>query len=36
MISQSSYVAAFIFLGFLVFITIRGELAQYKAAVLGS
>ncbi len=35
MISQTSYIAAFLFLGFIVFITIRGELAQYQAAILG-
>jgi hypothetical protein len=35
MISQTSYVAAFLFLGFVVFITIRGELPQYKNAILG-
>lgn len=33
--SQTSYIAAFLFLGFLIFITIRGELPQYKAAVFG-
>jgi hypothetical protein len=34
--SQTSYIAGFIFAGFLIFITIRGELAQYKAAIIGS
>jgi hypothetical protein len=33
--SQTSYVAAFIFLGFVMFVTVRGELPQYKSAVLG-
>lgn len=28
--------AAFIFIGFVIFVTVRGELPQYKAAVLGS
>lgn len=36
MISQTSYIAAFIFIGFLVFVTIRGELPQYRDAVLGA
>jgi hypothetical protein len=36
MISQTSYIAAFILIGFLIFITIRGELPKYKAAILGS
>lgn len=35
MISQTSYIAAFFFIGFLVFVTIRGELPQYKSAIFG-
>lgn len=35
MTSQTSYIAAFLFIGFIVFITIRGELPQYKAAIFG-
>lgn len=31
---QSSYIAAFLLIGFVVFITLRGELASY-AAILG-
>lgn len=34
--SQTSYIAAFLFIGFVIFVTVRGELPQYKAAVLGS
>lgn len=34
--SQASYIAAFIFIGFVIFVTVRGELPQYQAAVLGS
>jgi hypothetical protein len=34
--SQSSYIAGFIFAGFLIFITIKGELPQYKQAILGA
>lgn len=33
---QSSYIAAFLLIGFLVFITARGELPRYMAVVLGS
>lgn len=33
--SQSNYIAGFIFLGFLVFVTVRGELPAYKAAIFG-
>lgn len=36
MISQTSFVAAFLFVGFIVFVTIRGELPQYKTAILGN
>lgn len=32
--SQSNYIAAFLVIGFVVFITIRGELTSYRA-VLG-
>jgi hypothetical protein len=35
MISQTSYIAAFLFIGFIVFITVKGELPQYKAAIFG-
>lgn len=31
---QSNYIAAFVIIGFLVFITLRGELTGYRA-VLG-
>jgi len=34
--SQTSYVAVFLFFGFLIFVTIRGELPQYKSAIFGS
>lgn len=33
-VSQSNYMAAFIIIGFLVFITLRGELQGYRS-VLG-
>lgn len=33
--NQTSWIAAFLFLGFIVFVTIRGELPQYKDAILG-
>jgi hypothetical protein len=36
MISQTSYIAAALFLGFIVFVTIRGELPQYQAAIFGA
>ena len=32
---QSSYIAAYLIVGFLVFITARGELASYLAVVFG-
>ncbi|MDE2104363.1 MAG: hypothetical protein KGL39_44405 [Patescibacteria group bacterium] len=32
-ISQSSAIAFFLLAGFIIFITIRGELSQYLAAV---
>lgn len=35
-ISQSGYIAAFIFLAFFVFITIKGELPQYAGLLLYS
>jgi len=31
---QSNYIAGFLIIGFLVFITLRGELTQYRA-ILG-
>lgn len=31
---QSSYIAAFLIIGFIVFVTVRGELGKYRA-VLG-
>jgi hypothetical protein len=31
--SQSSTIAAFLIVGFLVFITMRGELAQYRGVM---
>lgn len=34
MIDQSSYIAAFLVIGFLMYITMRGELSQYRS-VLG-
>jgi hypothetical protein len=34
--SQASSIAAFLFIGFVFFITVRGELPQYKAAVIGA
>lgn len=33
--NQTSWIAASLFIGFVVYITIRGELAKYKAAILG-
>lgn len=33
--SQSNYIAGSIFLAFLIFITVKGELPAYKAAILG-
>lgn len=33
--NQTSWIASFLFIGFIVFITIRGELPQYKDAILG-
>lgn len=35
MTSQASYIAAFLFIGFIVFVTVRGELPAYKAAIFG-
>lgn len=35
-ISQTSYIAAFILIGFIVFVTLRGELPKYKEAILGT
>jgi hypothetical protein len=35
-VNQSSYIAAFIFIGFVVYVTVKGELPAYKAAILGS
>ncbi len=35
MISQTSYIVGALFLGFIVFITLRGELPQYRAAIFG-
>jgi hypothetical protein len=32
---QTNWIAAFLLIGFLVFITIRGELPQYIAVLLG-
>lgn len=32
--SQSNYIAAFLIIGFVVFVTLRGELVGYRA-VLG-
>jgi hypothetical protein len=32
-LSQSQTIAVFIFLGFIVFITVRGELPQYRDAI---
>jgi hypothetical protein len=34
-IPQTSYIIAAVALGFLVFVTVRGELPEYKAAILG-
>lgn len=34
--NQTSWIAVFLFLGFAVFITIRGELGSYKDAILGT
>jgi hypothetical protein len=34
-VSQTSYILGAALLGFVVFITIRGELPQYKAAIFG-
>jgi hypothetical protein len=36
MIPQSSWVAGFLGVGFIVFITARGELASYLGIILGS
>jgi hypothetical protein len=33
--SQSSWIAAFLFIGFVVFITIKGQLPQFQAAIFG-
>jgi hypothetical protein len=30
---QSNYIAAFLIIGFIVFITVRGELVQYRAVI---
>lgn len=35
-IPQTSFIVAFLVIGFVVFITIRGELTQYKAAIFGA
>jgi hypothetical protein len=32
-VKQSSYIAAFIIIGFVVFITLKGELGAYRAVV---
>lgn len=34
-VSQSSYIAVFLIIGFFVYITIKGELVQYKTAIIG-
>ncbi len=35
MTSQTSYIVGFLFLGFIIFIAIKGELPAYKAAIFG-
>lgn len=32
-LSQSQWIVVFLFVGFIVFITIRGELPKYRAAI---
>lgn len=32
---QSNWIAAFLIIGFLVYITLKGELASYKAVLFG-
>ena len=34
--NQTSWIAAGIFIGFVVYITIKGELSAYKDAILGT
>jgi hypothetical protein len=36
MLPQSSWIAAFLLIGFLVFITARGELPSYLSVLLGT
>lgn len=35
-VPQTSYILAFLGIGFLVFITLRGELTLYKQAIFGA
>lgn len=35
-IPQTSYIVAFLVIGFIVFVTIRGELTAYKQAIFGA
>lgn len=34
--NQTGWIAVYLFLGFIVFITVRGELSAYQAAILGT
>jgi hypothetical protein len=34
-VNQTSWIAAFVFVGFFVYITVKGQLPQYQAAIFG-
>lgn len=34
--NQTSWIAAFIFVGFIVYVTVKGQLPQYRSAIFGS
>jgi hypothetical protein len=34
--NQTSWIAAFLFIGFIVYVTVKGQLPQYRAAIFGT